>query len=124
MKKKEDLHPAHISRDYKSIKTLKDFDDKFTAPLNGFVDSMDYWEKCSSIRFISGSEIPTLILNAKDDPILGVECFPYKAALESKNIYLEVTERGGHVGFITFCNNGEFWHETRVTEFVENHLNI
>ena len=124
MKKKENLHPAHISRDYKSIKTLKDFDDKFTAPLNGFVDALDYWKKCSSIRFISGSAIPILILNAKDDPILGEECFPYKEALESENIYLEITEKGGHVGFITFCNNGEFWHETRVTEFVENHLNI
>ncbi len=122
MKAKEYLHPAGISRDYNSIKTLKDFDDKFTAPLNGFIDAMDYWGKCSSAKYINGTAIPTLILNAKDDPILGEKCFPYKEAMESKIIYLEVPEKGGHMGFITFCKNGEFWHETRAAEFAERHL--
>jgi len=122
MKKKEYLHPADISRDYKSIKTLKDFDDKFTAPLNGYIDAMDYWGKCSSSKYISGTAIPILILNAKDDPILGNECFPYDAAAASEKIYLEVPEKGGHMGFITFSKNGEFWHETRTIEFVEKYL--
>jgi len=122
MKEKEYLHPENISRDYKSVKTLKDFDDKFTAPLNGYIDAMDYWEKCSSVKFISGTAIPILILNAKDDPILGEKCFPFREAAASKNLYLEVTEKGGHMGFITLCKNGEFWHETRAAEFVEKHL--
>ena len=119
MKQKEYLHPAGITRDYKSIKTLKDFDDKFTAPLNGFIDAMDYWGKCSSAKYLSGTAIPTLILNAKDDPILGEKCFPYNLAAENSNLYLEVPEKGGHMGFITFSKNGEFWHETRAAEFAE-----
>jgi hypothetical protein len=122
MKKKEHLHPHGITRDYKSIKTLKDFDDKFTAPLNGFIDAMDYWRRCSSAKYIGGTAIPALILSAKDDPILGEECFPYDIAEANENVFLEVTEKGGHMGFITFGNNGEFWHETRTVEFVEQHL--
>lgn len=119
MKGKEYLHPAHITRDYASIKTLKDFDDKFTAPLNGFKDAMDYWTKCSSKRFIAGTAVPMFILSAADDPILGKECFPYSEATKSKKIFLEVPDKGGHMGFVTFSKNGEFWHETRVAEFVE-----
>jgi len=122
MKQKEYLHPAGISRDYKSIKTLTDFDDKFTAPLNGFINAMDYYGKCSSIKYISNTAIPTLIINAKDDSILGEGCFPYRAAAESKNLFLEVTEKGGHMGFITFSKNGEFWHETRAAEFAEKYF--
>ncbi len=122
MKIKEYLHPGGITRDYKSIKTLKDFDDKFTAPLNGFADAMDYWGRCSSVKYISGTAIPTLILNAKDDPILGEECFPYKEAALCGNLFLEVPEKGGHMGFITFSKNGEFWHETRTAEFAEKYL--
>jgi len=121
MKKKEYLHPAGITRDYKSIKTLKDFDDKFTAPLNGFIDAMDYWGKNSSAEYISGTAIPALIINAKDDPILGEKCFPYKIAAASEKIFLEVPEKGGHMGFITFTKNGEFWHETRTAEFAEKY---
>jgi len=122
MKMKEHLHHSGITRDYKSIKTLKHFDDRFTAPLNGFTDAMDYWRKCSSAEYISDAAIPVLILNAKDDPILGEECYLYKKASESKNMYLEVPEKGGHMGFITFGNNGEFWHETRAVEFAEKFI--
>lgn len=122
MKLKEHLHPPFITRDYNSVRTLKDFDDKFTAPLNGFRDAVDYWETCSSAKYLSGTAIPTLVLNAKDDPILGEECYPYELAGESEKLYLEVPDKGGHMGFITLCNNGEFWHETRTAEFVENYI--
>ncbi|HQO01556.1 MAG TPA: alpha/beta fold hydrolase [Spirochaetota bacterium] len=114
--------PPGISRDYRSIKTLKDFDDMFTAPLNGFRDAMDYWKNCSSRKYISGTAIPTLILNARDDPILGPECFPYAEAEANSRLFLEVPGKGGHVGFITFGHDGEFWDETRAAEFAENAL--
>jgi len=122
MKMKEKLHSDGITRDYSSIKTLGDFDNAFTAPLNGFRDAMDYWERNSSRRYIANTAIPTLILNAKDDPILGPGCFPYEEAERNSSLFLEVTEKGGHMGFITFGCNGEFWHETRVAEFAEGCL--
>ncbi len=122
MKAKEHLHPSNITRDYKSIKTLKDFDDNFTAPLNGYNDAIDYWIKCSSVKFLKNVAIPTLIINSKDDPILGEGCFPYREAEENKNLYLEVTRKGGHMGFITFSKSREFWHEIRAVEFAEKFL--
>jgi|GEM_PF-5544695 len=51
MKEKEGIFPAGISRDYKSVKTLRDFDDMFTAPLNGFKDAMDYWTNVNVENF-------------------------------------------------------------------------
>jgi predicted alpha/beta-fold hydrolase len=95
MKEKEQLFPEGISRDYTAIKTLGDFDNTFTAPLNGFKDAMDYWERNSSRRYIANTAIPTLILNAKDDPILGPGCFPYEEAEANRNLFLEVTDKGG-----------------------------
>lgn len=117
MKSKEYLHPADITRDYSSIKTLRDFDDNFTGPLNGFADAHDYWKKSSSINELAYIAVPTLIINAKDDPILASNCFPYPEADSNKKLYLEVPEKGGHVGFVTFGNNGEYWHETRSVDF-------
>ncbi len=122
MKEKEGILPPGITRNYSSIKTLKDFDNNFTGPLNGFADAYDYWEKCSSGKYIRNTAIPTLIINAKDDPILGERCYPYEDAMQNDRLFLEVPENGGHVGFITFGNSGEFWHETRATEFAGNHI--
>lgn len=121
MKAKEHLHPSHITRNYSAVKTLKDFDDMFTGPLNGFGSAAEYWEKCSSRRYIAGVALPALIINAQDDPILGADCFPYEEARDNRNLYLEVPLNGGHMGFITFGNGGEFWHETRTVEFAEKH---
>ncbi len=121
MKDKEAILPAGITRDYDSIKTLHAFDDAFTAPLNGFCDAMDYWVSCSSKRFIAGTAVPALILNAKDDPILGPGCFPYEEAAANERLFLETPANGGHVGFITFGNGGEYWDETRAAEFAEAH---
>lgn len=119
MKAKEHLHPQGITRDYSSVRTLKDFDDRFTGPLNGFRDAAEYWEKCSSRNVIASTAIPTLIINAKDDPILGERCFPYDEAGLNSYLHLEVPGNGGHLGFVTFGKNGEFWHETRAAGFAE-----
>jgi predicted alpha/beta-fold hydrolase len=122
VKSKESILPPNITRDYSSVKDLADFDNFFTAPLSGFKDAAEYWSKCSARRYIAGTAIPTLIINALDDPILGPECFPWEEARASSNLYLEAPAKGGHVGFITFGNGGEYWDETRAAEFAEAHL--
>ncbi|MCP4720715.1 MAG: alpha/beta fold hydrolase, partial [Desulfobacteraceae bacterium] len=55
---------------YEKIKTFKEFDDRYTAPIHGFKDAHDYWEKCSSLQFIPNIKIPCLIINAVNDPFL------------------------------------------------------
>ncbi len=78
------------------------FDNLYTAPANGFSDAHDYWEKCSSNPFLEDIEIPTLIINAQDDPFLSSSCYPIQIAEKRKNLFLEMPKRGGHLGFSIF----------------------
>ena len=121
MKVKSPTLPSEVACCIPRVKNLADFDDCFTAPLHGFLSGADYYAKCSSKRFIANAAVPTLIISAKDDPILAPECFPWDEAKRNPNLFLEAPDKGGHVGFITFGAGGEFWIETRAAEFAEAH---
>lgn len=82
------------------MKTLRDFDDIYTAPIHGFRNAYDYWKQCSSVRFIPEIRVPTLILNAADDPFLAGDCYPHAAAAQSPFVRLHVPDYGGHLGFV------------------------
>lgn len=99
-------------------KTFKVFDELFTAKAHGFSSRIDYYTKCSSLQFLENIAIPTLLINAEDDPFLSSECFPKTIASNHQFFYLETPKHGGHVGFTTFGNEGTFWSERRVFEFV------
>jgi uncharacterized protein len=99
------------------ITTLKEFDDRYTAPLHGFKDALDYYEKCSSINFLSGIQTPTLIVNTANDPFLSKECFPTDLVKDHPFIKMEILLRGGHVGFTQFNKNGLYWSEQRAFDF-------
>ncbi len=100
---------------YARVRTFRDFDDRYTAPLHGFRDAEDYWTQCSSRQFIPEIRIPTLLVSAQDDPFLAPECFPVAEARKSPFFHLEIPGRGGHVGF----NNGRsFYSETRTVQFL------
>ncbi len=93
-------HPNSMNiSDLNKIKTLKDFDDIYTAKAHGFKDAYDYYKKNSSNQFIPNIKIPVLILNAKNDSFLNRDCYPFAIAENSKNIFLETPLYGGHVGF-------------------------
>jgi uncharacterized protein len=100
-----------------TIKTLIDFDDHYTAPVHGFKNAIDYYQKCSSIHFLSHIKIPTLIVTAKNDPFLGKECFPDLS--RHPFIKFEIPEKGGHVGFTQFNQNGLYWSELRALDFIQ-----
>lgn len=99
------------------IRTLKDFDDRYTAPLHGFTDALDYYRKCSSVFFVGGIKTPTLIVNTRNDPFLSDECFPLEAVKSNPYITFETLTRGGHVGFTQFNKNGLYWSEQRALAF-------
>ncbi|MCP3901065.1 MAG: alpha/beta fold hydrolase, partial [Desulfobacteraceae bacterium] len=103
---------------YNNIKNFKDFDDRYTAPIHGFKNALDYWEKSNSLQFIPNIKIPTLILSAKNDPFLSDSCYPIKESTGNKNITLEMPESGGHVGFIAFNQEKIYWSERRVAAFL------
>lgn len=105
------------------IRNFRDFDDAFTAPLHGFADAEEYWEKCSSRRFLAGIRVPTLILNAADDPFLSSGCFPCDASCDNPCLVLDCPEQGGHVGFVGGgALPGEYWSEWRLATFLESVL--
>ena len=80
-------------------KTFAEFDDAVTAPLHGFANKDDYYDKCSSVHFLKHIERPTLIVNALDDPFMTPDVIP-EPGLLSDHVTLEVSAHGGHVGFI------------------------
>jgi uncharacterized protein len=100
------------------IRTFEEFDDRYTAPIHGFRDAEDYWEKTSARQYLSRITVPTLILNACDDPLLTPESFPVTEAEGNPCLFLEMPKSGGHLGFIDLVRGFEPWSERRVTEFL------
>jgi predicted alpha/beta-fold hydrolase len=100
------------------IRSLTEFDDCYTAPLHGFKDANDYYDQCSSIRFVNNIKKPTLIINTLNDPFLSKECFPTSLLENHPYVTLQILSRGGHVGFTQFNKNGLYWSEQRALEFL------
>jgi predicted alpha/beta-fold hydrolase len=99
------------------VRNFDEFDTEFTAKLHGFKDAADFYEQASPHSRIQGIGIPTLILNAKNDPLLGEECYPITFARSSDVLFLEMPERGGHTGFT--ISDSEFnYAEYRLLEFL------
>lgn len=108
-----------------ALTTMWEFDDRFTAPLHGFVDAADYYAKSSSIGFLSAIRRPTLLLSARDDPFHSDEVLRDVEQISATNACLSVEfhRRGGHVGFV----GGTPWRpayyvEARVGSFLAGHL--
>jgi predicted alpha/beta-fold hydrolase len=102
-----------------AMRTFADFDDAYTAPLHGFADAADYWHTCGSIRFMDSIRVRSLLVNARDDPFLGGNCWPVGLAREHPHLYLETPTHGGHVGFVTRgAAASEYWSESRAAAFL------
>lgn len=109
------------TRKLESIKTLMEFDDHFTGPIHGFKNALDYYHCCSSIRFANQIRKPTLVINAKNDPFLSPECYPENELAGHPFVRFISPERGGHVGFTQFNENGLYWSEQQAIAFLKNH---
>lgn len=100
------------------LRTFREFDDRFTAPLHGFRDALDYWRRSSSRQFLSGIDRPTCILNAVNDPFLGRECYPVPEVRANPSLTLLTPATGGHVGFVGSGRNGLYWSEWTAMRFL------
>ena len=102
------------------IRTLKEFDERFTAPAHGFADANDYYYRSSALRVIDRIRIPTLIVHAADDPFIPFSPLRDPAVVNNPHLLLLATVQGGHVAFISANQNEDpdrFWAENRVLEF-------
>lgn len=122
MKKKARLYPGRfdLSR-RRSIRSLRDFDEVFTGPYQGYGTADQYYAKASAIRVADRIRVPTLIVQAKDDPFVPYQCLNHPSLRNNPAIRLLITENGGHVGFRAdgHSGNGEdpYWAENRAVEF-------
>lgn len=116
--RKASLMPGLDTRGIESIRTLIAFDDRYTAPLHGFENAVDYYTKCSSIHFLKDISTPVLLVNALNDPFLSEECYPYEQLRGHRHITFETPVFGGHVGFTQFNKNGLYWSEERAISFL------
>lgn len=120
MRQKRSAHVEHLGHlDLSGLMSLRAFDDRVTAPLHGFLDVDDYWARSAAKPWLGRIAIPTLILNARNDPFLPAGHLP-GAAEVSAAVTLEYPAAGGHVGFVTGPFPGRLnWLPRRLIAFFE-----
>ena len=103
-----------------SCRTLYDFDNIVTAPLHGYRNTNDYWQRSSCINILSDITVPTLLINALNDPFLPGQHLPKKHNVSS-SVWLEQPKQGGHVGFCQGYFPGHFnWLAQRLYYFFKS----
>jgi predicted alpha/beta-fold hydrolase len=124
MKRKGRLQPGafDLTR-LGSIRTVREFDEAYTAPYFGFADAEDYYHRASAMRVVDRIRIPALIITAEDDPFVPSQPFRDAKVTGNPHITLQICEHGGHCGFVGARNGGEgdgYWAEDRIVEFALN----
>jgi len=101
-------------------RTLREFDDVVTAPLHGFLGTDDYWTRASAKPLLRRIAVPTLVLNARDDPFLPAQALPSPDDV-SASVTVEFPPRGGHVAFVSGSFPGNIdWLPARLLHFFDH----
>jgi predicted alpha/beta-fold hydrolase len=106
-----------LKADWTQIKDFSDFNHKFTMPIYGFETEQAFYDQARSDVYLPKIKVPTLLVNALNDPMLGEKNYPYSFAEEAKFVWLETPRYGGHVGF-TLQGDEYSWMEYRTKEFI------
>lgn len=100
-------------------KTLREFDNLYTAPMHGYKNALDYWTRASSKPALAAITVPTLVLNARNDPFVPQACLPGSTDC-SEHVLLHQPSEGGHAGFVSGRFPGHLgWLPTRLGRFFE-----
>jgi predicted alpha/beta-fold hydrolase len=101
---------------------LWDFDDLFTAPAAGFSGADDYYARASAQRFVHGIRRPTLVLTARNDPLVPIECFERQQWPDA--VHLHLARHGGHLGYVGRggCDADRRWMDWRILEWIRGQL--
>jgi len=110
------------ARAVRKSRSLREFDDAFTAPVHGFRDVDDYWSRASTKSQLGRIAVPTLIVHARNDPFLPGQFLPATRA-PGNNVEFEFPAQGGHVGFVSGAFPGNLsWLPRRVLDFLGQQL--
>jgi predicted alpha/beta-fold hydrolase len=109
----------------RQLNTFYKFDDRVTARWNGFAGADDYYARSRSDVLLKHIEVPTLVVNANDDPLIPVELVPHAGEVSNK-VTLEITEGGGHLGFVSggWPWSPRYWLDTRIPAFLSQYLDV
>ncbi len=103
------------------VKSIWEFDERFTAPLFGFGTAANYYATQSAMNFLSRIRVPALVICAKDDPIVPFEIYNHPAFRSNPALTVLATEHGGHLGFIS-RHNPRFWLDKTALDWIETLL--
>ena len=109
-----------------AIRTVREFDDAYTAPHFGFRDAEDYYYRASAMRIIDRIRIPALVITAEDDPFVPSRPFHDPKVTGNPYIEMRLCEHGGHCGFVGPASGEDdgYWAEGQIVEFVERQIGI
>lgn len=111
--------------DLTKIRSFWEYDERVVAKLHGFKNAQDFYARSSSRQFLKNIVVQTLIIQALDDPFMTPNVIPHVDELSS-SVQLELSQKGGHVGFVTGKNpfKPDYWLEKRIPEFLQQQLNL
>jgi uncharacterized protein len=114
-----ELFPKHYANNgFGRVKTVREFDDKITAPAFGYKDAEEYYEAAGAKRVIGQVKVPVLMMTAHDDPFVPYDAFLRARVAENPLVRFVAPKHGGHCGFISKWEGPErFWAEQRIVEF-------
>ena len=117
MKEKKKIYPEVDISGFSKLKNFHDYDNRYTAPLNGYKNAEHYWQENSSLYYLSEIKVATLMLSSYDDPFLSKSCYP-----EIKNMHIQTlyTKHGGHVGFMNDYSGRSLWSEEMILGFIND----
>ena len=124
MRRKARLLPGRFpTAQLRRIRTVREFDEVYTAPHFGFRDASDYYERASAMRVIDRIRVPTLIIASSDDPFVPPDPFHDPAVTGNPAITIVLTGNGGHCAFLGVQEHGDdgYWAERVVVEFATRH---
>jgi hypothetical protein len=118
LRAKEQQFPGLVDVEkFSEVRVWRDFDEFFSAPLNGFDSAEAFYHQASAENFMPQIKVPVLLVNAWNDPIIPPACTPVALCEQHPSIFLETPDKGGHVGF-SVPRQPYNWMETRAWEFV------
>ena len=120
MRRKSQSHPGRFPVErLGAVRSVRQFDEVFTAPHFGFNGASDYYHRASAMRVIHRIAIPTIIITAEDDPFVPIAPFRDPQVAANPNIRLMITRHGGHCGFVSSPSHDSdgYWAEDRIVDF-------
>lgn len=122
MRRKDKFRPGlfDLSR-LRAIRTIREFDEAYTAPHFGFRNAEDYYFRASAMRVVDRIRVPALIISAEDDPFVPPDPFRDPKVTSNPHITLRVCAHGGHCGFVGpgSAEDDGYWAERKIVDFVD-----